>query len=170
MKIKQRTVNVLTFILGLVILIVIFNKLKSEEHDKQEIKQEIKKFHTTKDSTIRLVDDFVFSYQQKKEIQKKELDSLNQILVNNKMLSKKEMVELRNKIKNKSIIINEISQKNIIEKDSIIYNTIKQDTIIYDTIIENTIIRDTFYFTDTLYKIDTIFYKKEDIKRIKFNN
>ncbi len=58
----------------------------------------------------------------------------------------------------------------IVSKDSIVYDIIKEEKIIYDTTFKTEIIRDTIFITDTVYKIDTIFYRKEDIKKIKFKN
>ena len=64
----------------------------------------------------------------------------------------------------------ENSKNDVTEKDSIIYNIVEEEKIVFDTIFKLETIRDTIYITDTVYKIDTIIYKKEDIKRIKFRN
>ena len=161
--------NIIVIFGGIALIFFLTTLMRTEKHNQKEIEQEIETFHKTKDSTLQFVDDFVNSYNHKKEINSRELDSLNTILKNNKRLSEKEILELKRKINNKENVIREVSN-NITEKDSIIYNIILKDTIICDTIFKTDTIIDKFYVKDTVYKIDTLFYRKDQIKKIKIKN
>ena len=81
--------------------------------------------------------------KRKKNIE--EADSLKNILKNNKLLSKKEVLELKNKIKNKQIVIKQMSENNVKEEDSIVYNIIEQEKIVFDTVFHTETIRDTVF-------------------------
>jgi len=157
--------NVIIFFVGLSIILALLSLLKKEEHDKEQIKKEIEGFHQTKDSTIKVVDEFVNSYQKRKEQQIHDIDSLNDILENNKKLSKQQIVELKNKIEEKQNTIVEISKTK--ELDTVLIEFVKEKKIIYDTIFEKVIIRDTVYITDTIHKLDTVYISKKEKRKNK---
>lgn len=157
--------NVIIFFVGLSIILALLSLLKKEEHDKEKIKKEIEGFHQTKDSTIKVVDEFVNSYQKRKEQQIHDIDSLNHILENNKKLSKQQIVELKNKIEEKQNTIVEISKTK--ELDTVLIEFVKEKKIIYDTIFEKVIIRDTVYITDTIHKLDTVYVSKKEKRKNK---
>ena len=168
MEPKQR--NVLIIFMGLALIFLLMTIFKTEKYDKEVIKKEIEKFHKTKDSTMQVVDDFVELYNDKKNKKSEEMDSLFKNLENNKKLSKRQILELKRKIQNKENVINFTYDTIVNKKDSIVYNIILKDTTVYNEVFKTDTIRNKFYVIDTIYKIDTLFYKKEQIKKIKFKN
>jgi len=53
---------------------------------------------------------------------------------------------------------------NIIEMDLVMHNVIEVDSIVYNIIYVDSIVR------RTVYKIDTVYYDKDDVKKIKLKN
>ena len=58
-----------------------------------------------------------------------------------------------------------------IERDSLIYNIIMEDSVEYNYILRDTIMYNIIFVDSivkrTVYKIDTIYYNSDEIKKIK---
>lgn len=130
-----------------------------EEHTVKEL--EIKKDYN--DSLLILVDEKLKKQKKEKEKRIHDIDSLYEAIAENELLSEIEMLNLKNEINNfkirQTVDFVEVEQEKLH-----IYDTI------YETIIEKEIIRDTVFVTDTIYQIDTLFYRKEQIKKLKIRN
>jgi anion-transporting ArsA/GET3 family ATPase len=107
-----------------------------------------------------------------------ELDSLNNIILNDN-LTVEEVKKLQKKIDDTERLLEEAKQTrdtivmttDPLELDSIVYNIIREDSlelnIIHrDSIVYNIIVVDSIV-KRTVYKIDTLYYDSDEIKKIK---
>jgi len=160
---KTQIISIILIMLFFITFLVINEKTDRikfiEEHAVKEL--EIKKDYN--DSLLVLIDEKLKKQKTEKEKRIHDIDSLYEVIAESELLSEREILNLKNEINNFKIV------KTVdfveVEPEKIhIYDTI------YETIIEKKIIRDTVFVTDTIYQIDTLFYKKEQIKKLKIRN
>ena len=147
-------------------------------HEQQEI-EELHQMHNQSDS---LLQEMLYNIEQRQEGYNNELDSLNH-LVENEELSHQEILKLEKKIREtekllelekikKDTIVDavvtvdvdtsDVVNVNIVEKDSVVWNIVEKDSTAWNITYDDTIIK------RTVYKIDTLYYDSDDIKKIKF--
>ena len=160
---KTQIISIILIMLFFITFLVINEKTDRikfiEEHAVKEL--EIKKDYN--DSLLVLIDEKLKKQKTEKEKRIHDIDSLYEVIAESELLSEREILNLKNEINNFKIV------KTVdfveVEPEKIhIYDTI------YETIIEKKIIRDTVFVTDTIYQIDTLFYRKEQIKKLKIRN
>jgi len=160
---KTQIISIILIMLFFITFLVINEKTDRikfiEEHVVKEL--EIKKDYN--DSLLTLVDKKLKKQKKEKEKRIHDIDSLYQAIAENELLSEREMSNLKNEINNfkirQTVDFVELEQEKLHTYDTI-----------YETIIEKKIIRDTVFVTDTIYQIDTLFYRKEQIKKLKIRN
>jgi len=160
---KTQIISIILIMLFFITFLVINEKTDRikfiEEHAVKEL--EIKKDYN--DSLLVLIEEKKKKQKTEKEKRIHDIDSLYEVIAESELLSEREILNLKNEINNFKIV------KTVdfveVEPEKIhIYDTI------YETIIEKKIIRDTVFVTDTIYQIDTLFYRKEQIKKLKIRN
>jgi len=160
---KTQIISLILIMLFFITFLVINEKTDRikfiEEHPVKEL--EIKKDYN--DSLLILIDEKLKKQKTEKEKRIHDIDSLYEAIAENELLSEREILNLKNKINNFKIV-ETVDFVEVEPEKFHIYDTI------YETIIEKKIIRDTVFVTDTIYQIDTLFYKKEQIKKLKIRN
>lgn len=187
----------LFLLISVVIIILITYHLKSDYENSfiVETKEEIKLMHTERDSIFSYVDVTMSNLEYERNEKQFVLDSLdvelyeNQKIVNQHLKSIEESKKLhclleetnekllkeKGKLENslsdamKELVdirkINKVTEEKLetINKEKeVIYNQYSDLQEIYQN--------NTFIIVDTIYKIDTIYYNKNDIKKIIFKN
>lgn len=160
---KTQIISIILIMLFFITFLVINEKTDRikfiEEHAVKEL--ETKKDYN--DSLLILIDEKLKKQKIEKEKRIHDIDSLYEAITENELLSEREILNLKNEINNFKII-KTVDFVEVEPEKFHIYDTI------YETIIEKKIIRDTVFVTDTIYKIDTLFYRKEQIKKLKIRN
>ena len=160
---KTQIISIILIMLFFITFLVINEKTDRikfiEEHAVKEL--ETKKDYN--DSLLILIDEKLKKQKTEKEKRIHDIDSLYEAIAENELLSEREILSLKNEINNFKII-KTVDFVEVEPEKFHIYDTI------YETIIEKKIIRDTVFVTDTIYKIDTLFYRKEQIKKLKIRN
>lgn len=182
----------LTTVLGSFIYLYVDDKVKNERMLK-DLKTELKEVNN--EEIFQVADDIIFDINKEKERKKNLLDSLDLILKtkskklkdSNKRLKENEekiiFLELeKEKIEKEKEELNKIVEKNdstlveiekSINKLNKVYNQIVQEKkTLEEKYLELSSKYDgsKFIVVDSVYQIDTIFYKSEDVKRIKLKN
>lgn len=160
---KTQIISIILIMLFFITFLVINEKTDRikfiEEHAVKEL--ETKKDYN--DSLLILIDKKLKKQKTEKEKRIHDIDSLYEAIAENELLSEREILNLKNEINNFKIR-QTVDFVEVEPEKFHIYDTI------YETIIEKKIIRDTVFVTDTIYKIDTLFYRKEQIKKLKIRN
>lgn len=145
------------------------NKLEMEEIEELEYMQ-----HTS-DSLLQEV---LHDIDTKRNQYGDEIDSLNNIILNDN-LTVEEVKALKRKIRDTEMLLEQakdtrdtiVMTTDPIERDSLVYNIIMEDSVEYNIMMKDTIVYNIIYVDSivkrTVYKIDTLYYDSDEIKKIK---
>ena len=187
----KNNIFILLCVAGLITLVLISENSKVNPF-LEETKKEIEEIHYEQDSLFIWAEESLENMEKSKLYKKseiKKLDSLikesekkfkissrevyknkkiNDSLKNELELYLKEKNDLEKELQNKKDEINRIISLN--EKQSILINEMEQEQSeikkMYNE-LNSIYVESSFVVVDTIYKIDTVFYEKEKIKKIK---
>lgn len=166
-KIKKRHIFVAICALLLIAVVKICEADKNYLHDKFKI-EETEKLKHMQETSDSLLQEVIRDTNVRRHKYGNELDSLNKIILNNN-LKVEQMERLHKKISKTENLLEEAKNERdtiILVEDSTTRDYIIYNVIVKDSIVNNIIEKDSIIYK-LIYKIDTVCYNSNDIKKLK---
>jgi hypothetical protein len=170
MMIKKRHIFIT---LAACALIATVKMCKSEDYTilSQQAQDEVENFEHLQHESDSLLTEVLHEIDTKQHQYDDELERLNKIILNDN-LSSEQIESLKKKIvSTQNLLEIERSAEKSIElvvlsnmSDSVAWNIIERDSVVWNIIFIDSIVK------RTVYKIDTIHYDSDEIRRIKLKN
>ena len=167
-----------------ILLLLTIKMCEADDYTAMNIQEQedLKGFEILQHESDSLLAEVLHEIDTKQHKYSDELNRLNEIILNDNLTveevhalkkqiidTKKLLEEARNT--KDTIVLTSVTTSDPEVRDSLIYNIIMEDSVEYNYILRDTIMYNIIFVDSvvkrTVYKIDTIYYNSDEIKKIK---